>query len=44
MSPGPEMGKILKHAFEKQLNGDLHTNEQALLWAKSKYPDLESIS
>ncbi len=37
LSPGPEMGKILKLAFEKQLNGDLETNEQALSWAKSNY-------
>ncbi len=37
MSPGPAMGKILKLAFEKQLNGDFQTNEQAILWAKSNY-------
>ena len=43
MHPGPEMGKILKLAFEKQLNGDLHTNEQAISWAKSNYPNLSGI-
>tara|TARA_B100001123_G_scaffold171132_1_gene196936 strand:- start:100 stop:393 length:294 start_codon:yes stop_codon:yes gene_type:complete len=44
MSPGPEMGEILKVAFEKQLNGDLQTNEQAISWAKSNYPDLAGIT
>ncbi len=44
MSPGPEIGKILKLAFEKQLNGDLQTNEQAISWAKSNYPDLTAIA
>ncbi len=44
MSPGPEMGKILKMAFEKQLNGDLQTNEQAITWAKSNYPELVGIA
>ena len=44
MFPGPEMGKILKLAFEKQLNGDLQTNEQAMSWAKSNYPDLAGIA
>ena len=34
---GPEMGKILKIAFEKQLNGDLQTNKQAISWVKNKY-------
>ena len=43
MSPGPAMGKVLKLAFEKQLNGDLQTNKQAISWAKSNYPDLEGI-
>ena len=44
MSPGPEIGKILKLAFEKQLNGDLHTNDQAISWAKSNYPELKEIA
>jgi len=44
MSPGPEMGKILKMAFEMQLNGDLQTNEQAISWAKSNYPNLAFIA
>ena len=44
MSPGPEMGKILKLAFEKQLNGDLQTNDEAISWAKSNYPDLSVLT
>ena len=44
MSPGPEIGNILKLAFEKQLNGDLQSNEQAISWAKSNYPNLASIA
>ena len=44
MSPGPEIGKILKLAFEKQLNGDFQTNEQAIFWVKSNYPDLAGIA
>ena len=44
MSPGPEIGKILKLAFEKQLNGEFQTNEQAIFWVKSNYPDLAGIA
>ena len=44
MSPGPEIGKILNLAFEKQLNGDFQTNEQAIFWVKSNYPDLAGIA
>ena len=44
MSPGPKMGIILKLAFEKQLNGELQTNEQAISWAKSNFPELAGIS
>lgn len=45
MSPGPEMGVILKKAFEKQLNGDLEKEDDAISWAKSNlaiYPSLEN--
>ncbi len=34
MAPGPKMGVILKKAFEKQLNGDLDKEEDAISWAK----------
>jgi hypothetical protein len=44
MSPGPEIGKILKLAFEKQLNGDFLTNDQAIFWVKSNYPNMVSIA
>ena len=44
MLPGPAMGKILKIAFEKQLNGDLLTNKQAISWAKTNYTDLKNIN
>lgn len=37
-SPGPEMGKILSEAFEKQLDGEFKTLDQALDWAKGKLP------
>ncbi len=35
MKPSPKVGLILKKAFEKQLNGDLEKEEDAILWAKS---------
>ena len=35
MLPGPKMGIILRNAFEKQLNGDLEKEEDAIAWAKS---------
>ncbi len=34
MKPGPKMGILLKKAFEKQLNGDLEKEEDAISWAK----------
>jgi len=40
MSPGPKMGIILKNAFEKQLNGDLEKEEDAITWAKSNLTTL----
>ena len=33
--PGPEMGKMIKLAEEKQLNGEWKDKEQALAWAKN---------
>ena len=35
VTPGPEMGLILKQAFESQLNGDFQKEEDAIAWAKS---------
>ncbi|MGK5093831.1 polynucleotide adenylyltransferase [Deltaproteobacteria bacterium TL4] len=34
MKPGPQMGQLLKEAFEQQLEGQLNSLEQALTWAK----------
>jgi tRNA nucleotidyltransferase (CCA-adding enzyme) len=39
MSPGPEMGIILKQAFERQLNGDFQKEDDAISWAKSNIPN-----
>jgi len=44
MSPGPEMGAFLRQAFEKQLNGDLQTKDDAISWAKSNLPTLFGIA
>lgn len=33
--PGPQMGRILKSAEEKQLNGDWKSKEEALAWVKT---------
>lgn len=33
-TPGPDFGKILRAAEEKQLEGELKTKEQAIEWAK----------
>ena len=35
---GPEMGKILKRAFEAQLEGRVKTRTQALAWVRSQLP------
>ncbi len=35
MSPGPEIGIILKQAFERQLNGDFLGEDDAISWAES---------
>ena len=36
MPPGPEMGTILKAAFEAQLDGEFLTHEQAVEWLKTE--------
>jgi len=43
MLPGPRMGEFLSLAFEKQLNGDLQTEDDAISWAKSNLPTLSGI-
>ena len=37
-APGPDMGRLLKEAFESQLSGTLKNKEQALAWAASRKP------
>jgi hypothetical protein len=32
MTPGPEMGKILKIAFEAQINGEFASEQEAAEW------------
>lgn len=32
MKPGPKMGKVLKEAYEAQLDGEFSTVEEALVW------------
>jgi len=44
MSPGPEMGEVLNEAFEKQLNGDLQTEDDAITWVKSNFPNLSNLA
>ena len=44
MSPGPEMGEVLNEAFEKQLNGDLQTEDDAITWVKSNLPNLSNLA
>ena len=36
LKPGPQIGEILKEAFEAQLEGQFQTEEEALVWAKSR--------
>ncbi len=35
MQPGPEMGKLLKQAFEAQLDGEFDNLDKALVWLRS---------
>jgi len=44
MSPGPEMGEVLHLAFEKQLNGELQTEDDAITWVKLNVPNLSGIA
>ncbi|MBC8259195.1 MAG: HD domain-containing protein [SAR324 cluster bacterium] len=44
LSPGPEIGAILKQAFEIQLNGELQTIDEALKWAKSYIAKLSHLA
>ena len=44
MSPGPEMGEVLNEAFEKQLNGDLQTEDDAITWAKLNLLNLSNLA
>jgi tRNA nucleotidyltransferase (CCA-adding enzyme) len=37
--PGPEMGVILKSAFEVQLDGEITNVDEGILWAQRNYPE-----
>ena len=37
MTPSPLFGKILSAAYEKQLNGDIQSQEEAISWLKAQY-------
>jgi poly(A) polymerase len=37
LKPGPEFGEILEAVETRQLEGDLHTREEALEWVKREY-------
>ena len=39
MTPGPEMGRLLKAAFEAQLDGAFEDVDGALEWAKGREPE-----
>ncbi|MEI8233245.1 MAG: CCA tRNA nucleotidyltransferase [Verrucomicrobiota bacterium] len=36
--PGPKIGEVLEAVQTRQLEGALHTREEALAWVKSEYP------
>ncbi len=39
--PGPLMGRILRQAYECQLEGEFQVKEAAMLWAKKRWAELE---
>jgi len=34
--PGPKIGQLLKEAFDKQLDGEIRSRQEALLWLENK--------
>jgi poly(A) polymerase len=36
--PGPRMGEILRAVRDAQLEGELHSREEALAWVRQRYP------
>ena len=42
LTPGPLFGEMLKAAYERQLNGDIQTQEEAIGWLKDQYGTLLS--
>ena len=37
LKPGPKFGEILEAVETQQLEGELHTREEALAWVKKEY-------
>ena len=38
IKPGPEIGKLLKQAFDVQINGEIQSLNEAMKWVESKLP------
>ena len=38
IKPGPEIGKLLKQAFDVQINGEIRSLNEAVKWVESKLP------
>ena len=38
IKPGPEIGKLLKQAFDVQINGEIRSLNEAMKWVESKLP------
>ena len=38
IKPGPEIGKLLKQAFDVQINGEILSLNEAMKWVESKLP------
>jgi hypothetical protein len=36
MDPGPEMGRMLRSAFDAQLDGAFHTVEDGVAWVQAQ--------
>ena len=37
IKPGPEIGKLLKQAFDVQINGEIRSLNEAMKWVESSY-------
>lgn len=41
LKPGPLMGDLINECFEFQLEGDIKTEDEAILWAKKRLKELK---